>query len=109
MLDYDINIQSKKDSKYFSIISFTAIKLIIAILMIIYFEYGLYVVIGYLIFSIESNSFQNHLNTLEANFHFNKVYQNISNKNTFDEATTLEEKINELEERIIELELELDR
>ena len=99
-------IAGLRESRKFAVLLFTFIKAIIACGLVYYFEYGLYVVIAYLIYSLESiSSFQN-LNREEANDLFAKLDNGAEIQDLKREIEVLKEKISNCEDRLLDVELD---
>lgn len=99
-------IASLRESRNFAVLLFTFIKAAIAFGLMYYFEYGLYVIIIYLIYSLESiSSFQN-LNREEANDLFSKLDNGVEIQNLKREIEVLKEKLSDHEDRLLDVDLD---
>ena len=99
-------IAGLRESRKFAVLLFTFIKAVIACGLVYYFEYGLYVVIAYLIYSLESiSSFQN-LNREEANELFAKLDNGTEIQDLKREIEALKEKLSDCEDRLLDVELD---
>lgn len=99
-------IASLRESRNFAVLLFTFIKAAFAFGLMYYFEYGLYVIIIYLIYSLESiSSFQN-LNREEANDLFSKLDNGVEIQNLKREIEVLKEKLSDHEDRLLNVELD---
>ena len=66
-------IKKLLDAKFFSIAVWSAIKIAAAVFLIKYFEYGLYVVIGYIIYALESSMHLKHINNQQVDLQLNII------------------------------------
>jgi len=98
---------SEIKSNMFAVNIFSSlVKLTICGTLIYFFEYGFYIVIGYILFSIEKISSLVYLNANEANEHLNNVNNNSEKSIELrHRLTEMEEKNSDLELRVIELEI----
>jgi hypothetical protein len=62
-------------------IFWVSIKLFIAYLLIQNLDYGIYIVLAYLIFQLESHTGLHFINTQESNTHFNNIYNKLKYSN----------------------------
>ncbi|QYK06382.1 hypothetical protein [Shewanella zhangzhouensis] len=93
------NIEYVRNNRVLLSIMWATIKLVLAFLIIKHFDYGLYVVLGYIFFSIESISSLQYLNAQEANLLFSNLHSS--------ESTNIGMEVGELRKNIAELELRL--
>ncbi|CAM2996952.1 hypothetical protein SHAM105786_15935 [Shewanella amazonensis] len=99
-------IAGLRESRKFAVVLFTFIKAVIACGVVYYFEYGLYVVIAYLIYSLESiSSFQN-LNREEASELFANLDNGVEVQDLKREVEVLKEKLSSCEDRLLDVELD---
>lgn len=70
-------IEKLKRAKLFSVSLWSVLKIAIAIPLMMYTDFGIYIVIGYLIFAIESSAHTRHLNTQELDLQLNILHQKI--------------------------------
>jgi len=75
------NIKKLKDSKLFSVFLWSVIKIAISIALIIYIEFGLYIVIGYIIYTLEHSTHSKHINNSELDLQLNILHQKIEDLN----------------------------
>jgi len=76
-LDMNYKITGYRGSRHFISIALTLIKVAVAIALIEYVEYGLYIVLGYLLYVIEDLSGLAFINRNEANLELNNLHQRI--------------------------------
>lgn len=65
------------DARLFSVIMWSSIKILIATALVYYFSFGIYLVIGYLIFAIESAIHDKHLNNQQIDLQLNIIHQKL--------------------------------
>lgn len=70
-------IKKLLDAKFFSIAIWSAIKIAAAVFLIMYFEYGLYIVIGYVIYSLETLVHSKHINNQQIELQLNIVHRKL--------------------------------
>jgi hypothetical protein len=70
-------IKRLKEAKLFSVSLWSALKAAIAIPLMIYIDFGIYIVIGYLIFVMEHSAHGRHLNNQELDLQLNILHQKI--------------------------------
>lgn len=97
------SIENFKKSKNFSVSLWVTVKLVISCFLMYYFEYGIYIVIGYILFSIENTGFYHILNNKEADIHFNSLY---AKKASIEDIDNLQKQIDNIKEQILEKEYE---
>ncbi len=66
-----------KKVKILNIVLFTIIKLIIAYCLVIYLEYGLFIVIGYILYALENIANLQYVNSREINLQINILHERI--------------------------------
>ena len=69
-----------KKVKILNIVLFTIIKLIIAYCLVIYLEYGLFIVIGYILYALENIANLQYVNSREINLQINILHQSLLKK-----------------------------
>jgi hypothetical protein len=74
-------IKKLKDGKLFSVFLWSAIKIAISTALIIYTDFGLYVVIGYIIYALENSTHNKHINNSELDLQLNILHQKIEDLN----------------------------
>jgi hypothetical protein len=74
-------IKKMKDAKLFSIFLWSSIKIAISIALIIYIDFGLYIVIGYIIYALENSTHSKHINNSELDLQLNILHQKIEDLN----------------------------
>ncbi len=96
---YDVSAEAEKlkESKNFNIFFWASIKIIIASILIYYFEFGIYIVIGYILFFIVNDSYYSLLNVKEGNVQFNKLY---NKKASIEDCENLQKQIDDLKRQI---------
>ncbi|MCP5170304.1 MAG: hypothetical protein H6999_11200 [Hahellaceae bacterium] len=82
-------------------------KLAVAFLIIKYVDFGIYIVIGYMLFSLESISSLQYLNAHESNLQFSRLQNNVAT-NMAAEIAELKNQVAELELRIVEAEIKIE-
>ena len=101
MLLFEKAIAERYRSMNFSAtVLFSALKIGVAYAVITYFDYGLLVVIGYLLYSVESIAVRQFVNAHETNYHLNVLHQ----KPDDNLSSEMREQIKAMKERIEELE-----
>ncbi|MEN3157712.1 hypothetical protein ABC502_04925 [Alkalimonas sp. NCh-2] len=70
-------IKKLLDAKFFSIALWSVIKVAVAVFLIMYFEYGLYVVIGYIIYILESSMHTKHINNQQVELQLNIIHRKL--------------------------------
>lgn len=75
-------IEQSKKMKIYNDLIWTGLKIVVAVPLIYFFDYGIYIVIGYLLYSLESNSSRAYINSEEANLHLNTFNERISKLET---------------------------
>ncbi len=93
--------QIDKEVRWVALIFWGSIKFVIAYLIIENIEYGLYIVVGYLLFSSENQQIFQHLNVKEGNYHFSMLYNKLESIETELSKTT--SKVEELEEEVFDI------
>lgn len=79
---------------------FAAVKFGVAYALITYFEYGLFVVVGYLLYSAESLAVRQFINAHETNYQLN-----VLNHKSYDASSSeIQDQIEAMKERIEHLE-----
>jgi len=68
------NIKKFKDGKFFSVFLWSAIKIAISTALLIYTDFGLYVVIGYIIYVLENSTHSKHINNSELDLQLNILH-----------------------------------
>jgi len=103
-------IEQFKSKKSFTILMWFLLKLIVASGIIFYFEYGIYLIVGYLLYVIESKSWYEYLNTQETNYHINKLYnQEPANIDELkSEIKDLKSSVADLQLQLVEMEVKLE-
>lgn len=71
-------IETYKKSKTFNVLLFTIIKLVIAYFLITYLEYGIFIVLAYILYSLENISSYQFINNQETNFQLNILHEKIN-------------------------------
>ncbi len=66
-----------KKIKILNIVLFTIIKLIIAYCLVTYLEYGLFIVIGYILYALENIANLQYVNSREINLQINILHERI--------------------------------
>lgn len=66
-----------KKVKILNIVLFTIIKLIIAYCLVTYLEYGLFIVIGYILYALENIANLQYVNSREINLQINILHERI--------------------------------
>jgi|APSaa5957512576_1039674.scaffolds.fasta_scaffold231632_1 hypothetical protein len=85
------------------------IKVAIASYLIYSFEFGIYIVAGYLIYSLEKVAGLQFINSQETNIQLSKLQQSEQNKEVgLPIDGSLEDRISILEEQVFELQLQAD-
>ncbi len=94
----------------YSALLWALIKLLVSGAIVWYFEYGIYVVLGYLLYSLEKAAGFQYLNSQETNFALNEFNQALNNQVVSQnyKIEELESKIFELEQLIADMETEPD-
>ncbi|MDY0051984.1 MAG: hypothetical protein RBR65_05520 [Aliarcobacter sp.] len=67
-----------KKVKILNIVLFTIIKLIIAYCLVTYLEYGLFIVIGYILYALENIANLQYINSREINLQINILHERIN-------------------------------
>ena len=103
-------IEQFKNKKSFTILMWFLLKLILASVVIFYFEYGIFLIVGYLLYVIESKSWHEYLNIQETNYHINKLYnQEPTNINELkSEIKDLKSSLADLQLQLVEMEVKLE-
>mgnify|MGYP000293257676 CR=1 FL=1 len=70
-------IEKYKKTKNFSIFLFTIIKLVSTYFLITYLEFGIFIVLAYIFYSLEHITSYQFINSQESNLQINILYQNI--------------------------------
>lgn len=97
-------IKNDKRSRIFFLVIWVPIKIFIAYWLITNYDFGIYVVIGYILYNLENISGLQFLNRKEILLMFSKYEQ----PNNYQEIESLKIKIQELEEKIELLEGEIN-
>lgn len=71
-------IETYKKLKTFNVLLFTIIKLVIAYFLITYLEYGIFIVLAYILYSLENISSYQFINNQETNFQLNILHEKIN-------------------------------
>lgn len=71
-------VENYRSVRRFATIMWATVKIAIAILLMAYTEFGVYIVIGYILYKIEYSSGLQFLNTQEIELELNTIKQNIS-------------------------------
>lgn len=71
-------IETYKKSKTFNVLLFTIIKLVIAYFLISYLEYGIFIVLAYLLYLLENISSYQFINSQETNLQINILHEKIN-------------------------------
>ena len=105
-----LKIESYKQVKWIFIFAWVPIKLYVAYILIENLEYGLYIVIGYILFSLENISGLLLINSQESNHHFSTLYNKLDKKtpNENQELNELQSKIDEIELRLNDVETNIE-
>lgn len=96
-------IKTYKQVKWVTLFTWVPVKLLIAYALIENFEFGLYIVIGYILFSLENISGLLFINSQESNHHFLTLYNKLD-KNCHNEN----QELNDIQSKIDEIELRMD-
>jgi hypothetical protein len=67
-----------KKVKILNIVLFTIIKLIIVYCLVTYLEYGLFIVIGYILYALENIANLQYINSREINLQINILHERIN-------------------------------
>lgn len=70
-------IKKLLDAKLFSVALWSTAKIVVAIALIMYFEFGLYVVIGYILYVLESSMHLKHINNQQLDLQLNIIHQKL--------------------------------
>lgn len=70
-------IKKLLDAKLFSVALWATAKIVVAIALIMYFEFGLYVVIGYILYALESSMHLKHINNQQIDLQLNIIHQKL--------------------------------
>lgn len=103
-------IEQLKSKRKISTAFWFVVKFIIACLIVYFLEYGILIVVGYLIYAVENQSGLIFLNSQEASYHIGKLY----NKDEVDvsvlkaEIAALKDQLADFELRLIESELKIE-
>lgn len=76
-IEQEQQIKKLLDAKLFSVALWSAIKIAVAVALIMYFEFGLYVVIGYILYALESSKHLKHINNQQIDLQLNIIHQKL--------------------------------
>ncbi|SNY43815.1 hypothetical protein SAMN06297280_0652 [Arsukibacterium tuosuense] len=76
-IEQEQQIKKLLDAKFFSIAFWSALKISVAVFLIIYFDFGLYVVIGYIIYALESSIHSKHINDQQIDLQLNIIHRKL--------------------------------
>lgn len=92
-----------RNMSFSATVIFSAIKIGVAYAVITYFDYGLLVVIGYLLYSVESVAVRQFVNAHETNYQLNVLHQkphDSSSSEMREQIEAMKERIEKLEETV---------
>ena len=93
-------IEDYKKIRWFSILTWVPIKILLAYVVIVNFDYGLYIVLGYILFALEGQSGIQFINAQEANYHLGRQDENY--KKLQNKLSKIRKKLDKVERQINE-------
>ncbi len=84
-------MQESIDAKNLKIAMFAIISTVIAFLLIFYSDFGIYIVIGYILYRLESISIYQITNAHESSYFFAKLYKQLNEDAYFELSSTSQE------------------
>lgn len=76
-IEQEQKIKKLLDVKFFSMALWSAVKIAVAVLLIMYFEFGLYVVIGYILYALERSMHLKHINNQQIDLQLNIIHRKL--------------------------------
>lgn len=76
-IEQEQQIKKLLDAKLFSVVLWSAIKIAVAVALIMHFEFGLYVVIAYILYALESSKHLKHINNQQIDLQLNIIHQKL--------------------------------
>ncbi len=91
-------IEDYKKIRWFSIFTWVPVKIILAYVVIVNFDSGIYVILGYILFALESQSGLQFINAQESNYHLGRQDENY--KKLQSKLSKIHKKIEKIERKI---------